>query len=429
MRSQFQKLSNFTQAIYTVSECFRPDNEKDLQAIISHLHNRYHLARGAGLSYSDCCLNHQGIIVNCQRLNHLLSFDEQSGVLICQGGVTFADLFTIHPDYIPPVIPGTIYATLAGGIANDIHGKNNPSAGTLGQHIQWLELEQGTEVVFCSHLENKELFIATIGGLGLTGIIKRLAITLRRASHCVTVHREKYNCFAKLLLSMQQNSNQHDYQVAWLDLLNSSRALLSVANHCSNQVNPLQQQFTIPKLPLRLINHWILRQFNRYYYHQATNNFTTVPLTVFNSPLNKINHWHRLYGPKGFIQFQAVFAEEHALATLQQLIILFKQHNATPALAVLKYFTQPGLGLLSFAKPGFTIAIDFINNHQSQGAILAMNQFITEQGGRIYLAKDLLLTPSQFQQQYPHHQQFAHLCQNLQSKGQSNLSRRLGLTR
>lgn len=405
----------------------RPDNEAQISKVFTHAPRL--LARGNGSSYGDCCVNHEGVIVDTTRLNHLLSFDEATGILIAQGGVSFADLFAVNPRYVPPVIPGTLRATLAGGIANDIHGKNNHHAGSFGQHIAWIELQLENESFFCSPQKNRELFYATIGGLGLTGIIKRLAIHMRQAPHFVLTKTEKYFELEPLLKQMQLQGIQYDYQVAWLDLLNQERrALLSMANHTEETSSKSRYHLTIPKIPFRLVNNWNMRLFNRYYFNHYRAQKRILPLYYFNNPLDAIHNWNRLYGKKGLIQFQAVFNQETALKTIEELLAIITTASATPTLAVLKYFTQPGCGLLSFPQPGFTLAIDFINNTQAQTAIRAMNQYITNMEGKSYLAKDLFLTKEQFRCQYSHHEEFTDLLAYYKSPMSSDLSKRLGIT-
>lgn len=428
MLSKPKRLSNFSNAVKTSANCLRPENEEQISRIF--IRNRNVLARGNGVSYSDCCLNHQGTIVETTRLNHLLSFDEITGLLTAQGGVSFADLFAVNPSYIPPVIPGTLRATLAGGVANDIHGKNNHHAGSFGQHLAWIDLQLGNQLFHCSPTENKHLFYATIGGLGLTGIIKRLAFKMRKASAYVLCEKEKYVQLDDLLQRMQSHGLEYDYQVAWLDLLHESfRAILSLANHTeTTQESSPHRCITIPRLPCRLIYKCSMRWFNRYYFSHAKTEKKIVALDYFNNPLDGIQHWNRLYGNKGLLQFQAVFTAENATNTIEKMIALICQAKATPTLAVLKYFTQPGSGLLSFTQPGFTLAIDFINNSQARQAILAMNAHITQIGGKIYLAKDLLLAPEEFCHQYPNHDVFKELLSFYKSPMSSDLSRRLGIT-
>lgn len=427
MRSKKKRLSNFSNAVHSHSDCFRPDNEKQIERILEKNPSNF-LARGNGSSYSDCCLNSRGLILDTSRLNHLLSFDEATELLVCQGSVSFSDLLLVNPHYIPPVIPGTLRATVAGGIANDVHGKNNHRQGSFGQHIEWIELQLGQQNLYCDRKTNPELYQATIAGLGLTGVIKRAAIRMQKATHSVVARNEKYLTWDALIEKMQHSGCEYDYQVAWLDLLNEPRALLSLANHC--EAKPVKQQisYTTPKVPMRLINAWIMKQFNRFYFQKQKTREQILSLSQFNNPLDTIKHWNRLYGKKGLLQFQALVDADLVLNTLDELVKIIRSHHAIPTLAVLKYFTQTSSGLLSFAQPGFTLAIDFINNPQAHAAILAMNEWITYAKGKIYLAKDLLLKPQQFVQQYPHHEKFTQLLRHYQSTMRSDLSGRLGIT-
>ena len=432
MQTKTQQFSNFSHAIHTTASTIRPDEEEHIKDIFPATAGQGILARGNGLSYSDCCVNHKKIIVDTTRLNHILSFDPATGIAVCQGAVTFADLFLIDPHFIPPVLPGTLHATIAGGVANDVHGKNNPHAGSFGHHIEWIELQVGAQSLRCSHSENTTLFKATIAGLGLTGIIKRIAVRLCKASRVVIKKTEKFSCFPSLLQRMQHEGIQYDYQMAWLDLLNKPRALLSLANHVAplhdEKINNSSKRiYTVPRLPIRLINHSLMKQFNRIYYQQANTETQRVPLKQFNNPLDEINHWNRLYGKNGLLQFQAVFGVADAHTTLDALLKIIKSHQATPTLAVLKYFTQAGVGLLSFAEPGFTLAIDFIHNPQARRAITDMNQLISTLRGKIYLAKDLLLNRQQFTTMYPQHLEFCDSLAKHNSPMSSDLGKRLGI--
>ena len=430
MQHKKQAFSNFSRAINTTAQSFRPDDEEQLIDVLALDHGNELLVRGNGLSYSDCCVNHNGTIIEAARLNHMLSFDPETGIAVCQGGVTFSDLFLLDAKFIPPVLPGTLYATLAGGVANDIHGKNNPDASTLGHHIEWLELQIGHQSFHCSRTENEELFHATIAGLGLTGIIKKIAIRLRQASRFVAKQTEKFTSFTQLFEYMENEGLQYDYQVAWLDLLNQPRALLSLGKHVDatrqEKMNQkLPHRYTVPKLPVRFISHTLMKQFNLFYYKRASTEVKTLPLWQFNNPLDTIKHWNRWYGKNGLLQFQAVFDAEIAESTVEKLLTIIQSNGATPSLAVLKYFTETGAGLLSFAQPGFTLAIDFIHNQQARLAIKAMNQLITTIQGKIYLAKDLLLNRKQFYSMYPEQEKFCEILRRYHSPMSSDLSKRL----
>lgn len=428
MRSKKMRLTNFSRATSCTSLCVRPDNEKELIDYINTNQSTKLLARGAGQSYSDCCLYNEGIVIDTSRLNHLIDFDNTAQDGVCQGDVVIKDLFLFHHEFIPQVIPGTVHATIAGGIAHDVHGKNSHHAGSFGHHIQWLDLLLGNKIYHCSKEENRDLFYATIGGLGLTGIILRVAIRLKKASRFVQVENKPFDSMKSLTETMSTYGLNYDYQVAWIDLLHPEpRALLSFANHCPPFPNKEEPIHKVVKVPFGLIKQWNMKLFNKLYYSSKK---PTEKLTLeqFNNPLDKMAHWNRLYGPKGLIQFQAVFAQQHADSTLEKLLAIIRSHQATPTLAVLKLLIRSGEGLLSFCKPGFTIAIDFVNNSNAHKAIRSMNQLITELDGRIYLAKDLLLTPEQFRSMYQNHEQFTQILKYYQSPMQSDLAKRLRIT-
>jgi len=431
MKSKLKKFSNFSRAINTSSISMRPDDEWQLEDILITNGSNGILARGNGLSYSDCCVNDKETIIDTSRLNHIISFDRKTSIAVCQGAVTFQDLFLLDSDFIPPVIPGTLKATLAGGIANDVHGKNNHQEGSLGDHIIWLELQISNKSIICSNSVNKELFKATIGGLGLTGVIKRIAIKLKKASPFVLKKSIKFTYIEDLLKYMQVEGIKEDYQVAWLDLLNKTRTILTVASHIEPKKQNLsiipKNKFSIPKFSPRLINKYLMKQFNRAYFHNVKPDEKIISLLDYNNPLDKINNWNYLYGKNGLLQFQAIFNEDNAIDIISNLLILINKHKAIPTLSVLKYFTKEGLGLLSFTKKGFTLAIDFINNKEAKSAIIAMNGFITRSGGSVYLAKDLNLNREQFIKMYPKHKEFAELLNKYNSPMSSLLGKRLGL--
>lgn len=423
----YQRLSNFSRSNQTQSIVIRPKNEVELQTISAATYPFGLLVRGSGLSYSDACLLQHGTVIDTSAFHHICSFDANTGIAECQGNVTFADLFLIHSDFIPAVIPGTLNATLAGGIAHDVHGKNNHQAGSLGHHIAWIDLMVHGKTKRCSLNEHRSLFEATIGGLGLTGIIVRVGIRLRNASRMVQTQSRLFDSFVPLLECMQHTGVQHDYQVAWLDLLGKPRALLQLADHIepTDVCNKPNKTWTLPKIPIRMIHRPTIRCFNEVYYQVANKRPKISALSEFNNPLDRILNWNWLYGKRGLVQFQAVFDAHRAEDTITMLQHVIQKKRATPTLGVLKRFTQQGNGLLSFTKPGFTLAIDFIHNKSAQQAILEMNQMIAELGGNVYLAKDLYLNVNQYQQMYPRHMAFKQILHAISSPMRSDLSKRL----
>jgi FAD/FMN-containing dehydrogenase len=424
-----RRLTNFSRAVSSHSTCHRPEKMSQIPSVLTSIHQSQLgvLARGNGMSYNDSCFNNGGSIIETNRLNHLLSFEQSTAILTCEAGVTFADLFLAHPDFIPPVIPGTLKATLAGGIAHDIHGKNNVSAGTLGQHIEWLELQIGNTSYLCSRTKNAELFQATMAGLGLTGFIKRVGIKLKKASRTLKVQTEKQERLEDLLSKMQHNADNVTYQVAWLDMQNPFKSILSYANHCEDTPVKPSKPIHLPPIPFKLISDWGISLFNHWYYRHASTQTKIQSLSQFNNPLDSVSHWTRLYGKNGLLQSQTVFDVSSSFIVMNDILNIIRRNRATPTLAVLKYFQQPGCGLLSFVQPGFTLAIDFINNQQARTTIQEINALVTEVRGKSYLAKDLFLTQQQCQLQYPNYEQLKRILAHYNGGMQSDLGRRLGL--
>lgn len=428
MNTKKINFTSFSRAKYSQSQCFRPDTAQQLVTELPSSNQSPLLARGSGLSYNDACLNQDGLIIDTSRLNHFISFDEQTAVAVCQSGLTLADLFSLNPKFIPPVIPGTLHATLGGALAQDVHGKNNHQAGTFGHHILWLELLINNQLIQCSPEKNSDLFYATIAGLGLTGIITKIALKLKKASRFVEVENNSFFSIPELTAAMSSYGLNYDYQAAWIDLLHSkNRSILMLAKQSPAFSYQPYPGHTIKPLPISFIKRWNIKCFNSLYFHGKEKR-QQLTLEQFNNPLDQIKNWNYLYGPKGLIQFQAVFDTDLANDLLASLFQIINATKATPTLTVLKLFTQPGQGLLSFCKPGFTIAIDFIHNAQARKAIEMMNELIVNHQGHIYLAKDLLLTPEQFQAMYDQYEVFLQVLKKYDCSMHSDLAQRLRIT-
>ena len=251
---------------------------------------------------------------------------------------------------------------------------------------------------------------------------------MQKASGFVEVHNNRYKSLEELTEAMSTKGLEYDYQVAWMDLLNSpAQSILSLANHCEAAPGKKCRTYVVPKLPVSLIHAWNMKLFNKAYLSRMQTD-QCLSLEQFNNPLDKIQYWNRLYGPKGLIQVQSVFAQEKATETLHHLLQIIKNNNATPTLAVLKLFTKLGDGLLSFCQPGFTLAIDFIHNQRANKAIKEINQYICSLNGKVYLAKDLLLTKELFQTMYPNQLDFKRILTAYKCTLNSDLAKRLGIT-
>lgn len=366
------------------------------------------LAKGNGLSYGDVGIH--STLVCQQRLNRFIDWQPSTGSITLEPGVTFAAMANLLEGWNVPVIPGTAHASIGGGIANDIHGKNQSKAGCIGHHINWMELFTGKEALRISPSQNADLFAATIGGLGLTGIIKKINITLSKKSSHVYIEKNSFTNIGHGLRRLQADSQHFDYTAAWFDPYQQGRGIIFNANHIEHSSPPEKKiQLSMPFTPpFSLINASSCKLFNKIYFRYMLSKpmRETATLLQYNNPLDGFNHWNRFYGSKGLYQFQCVVPFEAAHDFVTNAFLLLKKHQASPSLSVMKVLGQKGLGLLSFAMPGITFAIDFPATNKNKKCIEALNTLTLAHQGKVYLAKDALLTANQFKSMYPEHKQF-----------------------
>jgi FAD/FMN-containing dehydrogenase len=384
------------------------------------------LPYGTGRSYGDVCLNHGHGLIDCRGLDRFIRFDEQNGVLVCEAGVSLAEMLSlIMPrGWFLPVTPGTSLITLGGAIANDVHGKNHHQAGTFGCHVRRFELlrSDGSRVV-CSPQDNSELFAATIGGMGLTGLITWAEIKLKPlTSPDLVVETIKFHGLAEFLELSRASDQGWEYTVAWLDALsvsNPQRGLFMRANHLpGNVTKPAQNAGSLTPISIPFdwpdwaLNKWTLRAFNALYYHRqrlrkkrAIQNYAG-----FLYPLDAIDQWSRIYGRRGMMQFQCVVPFDEADA-LQEMLTRISKAGAGSFLAVLKAFGEtPSPGLLSFPRPGITFALDFALQGPKTLALFRELINLTRQaGGALYPAKDACMMPEDFAAFYPNWNALAQL--------------------
>lgn len=397
---------------------------------ILHRPERYHellkldqptIARGQGSSYGDAALNADGHVITTQRLNRFIAFDRVHGILTAEAGVTLGEILTliIPQGWFLPVTPGTQLATLGGCIAADVHGKNHPSAGSFSNYIAWLELILANgEVVRCDAHENSELFWATAGGMGLTGIIGTACLKLKPIhSSYMKVAHTKTSGLNQILEHL--NTTPYDtYQVSWLNPYapTTVQAINMTAQHAHCQELPVTLQrhpltiatpssLTIPfNCPKWCLNKFVVRTFNKLYQynyrHRVSTAFTSYQSFFY--PLDRLKHWPRLYGKNGFIQYQSVIPIQNAEDAYGKIFEILKQNSQPITLAVLKRFGQENPGLLSFAQTGFTLALDLpILNSALFTVLDQLDDVVQTAGGRVYLAKDARLKPETFQAMYP----------------------------
>ena len=372
------------------------------------------LPYGNGRSYGDVCLNSGGALLRTRGLDRFIAFDPQTGVLACEAGVLLAgilDLF-VPRGWFLPVTPGTRFVTVGGAIANDVHGKNHHGAGTFGRHVRRFELlrSDGSRRL-CSPTENADWFAATIGGLGLTGLITWAEIQLGRIdSPAVVVENTRFSGLDEFFARNAQAAAQHEYTVAWIDCLAATpRGIFMAGDHAAagekadKTATPPKPPLTFPlTLPISPINQLTLRAFNFAYHHRPLPARAMVHYAPYFYPLDGILHWNRLYGRQGFYQYQCVLplAARAALAELLRGIAASGQGSF---LAVLKTFGDlPSPGLLSFPMPGMTLALDFPNRGEAVLALFArLDAIVAAAGGRLYAAKDARMSGDFFRRGYP----------------------------
>lgn len=374
------------------------------------------LAFGMGRSYGDSCLAASDQVVSIRGMDRMLAADWDSGVITAQAGLTLDSLINIAlpRGWFLPVTPGTRFVTLGGAVANDVHGKNHHSYGTFGCHVRRLIMyRSGEGLLACSPNERADLFAATVGGLGLTGIIVSVEFQLRRVvSSQIDQRSIRFGGLDEFFDLSRQYDSHHEYSVAWIDCLaygkHTGRGHYMVGNHASD--GPLAvasaSRLVMPfDPPFSLVNALSLRVFNTLYYQrqQAREVRGRVGYAPFFYPLDGLLYWNRMYGKKGFQQYQCVVPRQQGREVIGAVMKEISRSGTGSFLAVLKQcgdITSPGL--LSFPLPGVTLALDFPQREPENSRLFGkLDALVHEAGGRLYPAKDAHMTACHFQQGYP----------------------------
>jgi FAD/FMN-containing dehydrogenase len=383
---------------------------------------------GAGRSYGDVCLLGHGTLLRTRGpglsggMDRLLDFDPTTGVLCCEAGVTLGEIldFAVPRGFFLPVSPGTKYVTVGGAIANDIHGKNHHIAGTFGRHVPRFELvrSDGTHLI-CSAAQHAEWYAATIGGLGLTGLIAWAEVTLRPiVSRSIQYTGIKFSGIEEFVMLSEAHAKS-EYTVSWIDCVatgrNFARGIFMAGEHAT-EPGPLKRskpaKLTLPiDFPDFLLNRRSVGLFNTLYYNKQMGKIKNaiVDYEPFFYPLDKLQRWNRMYGKNGLLQFQCVVPWEASQMGLVKIMKAITSSGLASFLAVLKVFgNAPSPGMMSFPKPGITLALDFPIRHEVSFDLLERLAAITlDHGGRMYPAKDATMTAAQFQAFYPQWKKFA----------------------
>jgi decaprenylphospho-beta-D-ribofuranose 2-oxidase len=362
------------------------------------------IARGNGRAYGDAALNARAT-VSMLPSDRVLAFDAATGRLECEGGILLSDIIELFVPrgWFVPVTPGTKFVTLGGMIAADVHGKNHHGAGSFGDHVESLQLALADgRVVRCSPTENPELFAATRGGMGLTGIILSAAFRMMPIE-TVFIRQETHRA-RNLGEAMErfEQSQSWTYSVAWIDCLakgdSLGRSLVYLGEHAGRDELPpslnasldpvVRRKKRVPfDFPGFALNRWTVRAFNELYYRRGRPGESFVDYDTYFYPLDAILEWNRIYGRAGFVQYQCVLPKAASATGMKALLERIARSGMGSFLAVLKLFGKQD-GLLSFPMEGYTLALDFPANVSTFSLLIELDAIVADHGGRLYLAKD-----------------------------------------
>ncbi|MBW2388884.1 MAG: FAD-binding oxidoreductase [Deltaproteobacteria bacterium] len=409
---------------FPVEECevYRPELLADLQEVVARAPDRDLIARGLGRSYGDAALNRDRGVILSQRFDHMLDFDTRSGVLHCQSAVSLAQIIEVFlpRGFFFPVTPGTKFISIGGAIAADVHGKNHHTSGSMGEFVlDFRLLTAAGTVLECSREENSDVFWATIGGMGLTGVILDARVQLQPVETAyMNVQNERAADLDSVLERFFEGDDAFSYAVAWLDCLSKGRSLgrsiLMRANHARLQdlPAPLRDEpcvfregikptvpFTFPGFAL---SPYSVKLFNAAFHATHPDASKLVGCDSYFYVLDRVHHWNRIYGRRGVVQYQIALPPESSRSALIEILERLNQTKRGSFLAVLKTLGPASQGLLSFPTRGCTLALDLPNTGRDLVEDLQqIDQIVLRAGGRIYLAKDACMLPEVFEQMYP----------------------------
>ncbi|BCQ24022.1 FAD-binding oxidoreductase [Caballeronia sp. NK8] len=375
---------------------------------------------GNGRSYGDSCLAASGHVVQMLPLDRVIDFDPETGVLRAEAGITLEQILeiAIPQGWMLPVTPGTKYATLGGAIANDVHGKNHHVRGTFGRHLNAFCLlrSDGAEMV-CTPSNHAALWEATIGGLGLTGIVIWAELRLIPVrSSLIDVTSIRFGNLDEFFALSEELDARHEYSVSWVDCLSRGSALgrgiFMVGDHSIHgrlEVDRRKKHTVLVTPPFSPINGATLRAFNELYFRRQRDDrvWSRVGYDGYFYPLDSLLQWNRIYGRAGFQQYQCVVPGECSREAIRAILQAISASGTGSFLAVLKRcgdIASPGL--LSFPMPGASLALDFPQNGARNGPLFAtLDRIVREAGGRLYPAKDAHMSGSDFRTAFPRWQE------------------------
>ncbi len=401
----------------------RPSFRDELPGLVSEPGWKSKLAIGLRRSYGNSCLNSAGALLDATSLNRVVAFDPQSGRLQAEAGISLSDLLrlVVPHGWFLPTTPGTRFVTLGGAVANDVHGKNHHGAGTFGASVTGLGLlrSDGRRLKLTPEL-GPELFCATIGGLGLTGVIEWVEFQLAPIrSAFLDVEIVPYGRLDEFWSVAEASVGRFEHTVAWIDCLSTGgsagRGVFTRANWSEDGRLDAHDDRTFKSLPFDFpsfaLNGLSVAAFNELYYrvYRGRQGKVRQHYSAFFYPLDAIHNWNRLYGSRGMLQYQCAIPWGNERAGMRALLDNIARSGQASFLAVLKTFgDRPSPGMLSFPRPGATLALDFPNRGPETLAVMSrLDDIVREAGGALYPAKDGRMPARMFKLAYPRWEAFA----------------------
>ncbi len=447
---QERLLTGWGRTAPTRATVHRPESTRAVEVLLKTADERGAIARGLGRSYGDAAQNAGGHVLDMTAADRVLAVDLPTGEIEVEAGISLDRLMHL---FVPlglfvPVTAGTRYVTVGGAIAADIHGKNHHRAGSFSQHVRWLDLLTADgQVRRVGPEEEPDLFWATVGGMGLTGVILRARVRMKPVETSqVLVDTDRTPDLDALMSLLTETDHLYDYSVAWIDCVargkRMGRSVLTRGRFArrdelpaSKRTDPLRYRGSVklsaPDLfPPGLLNLATVAAFNEVWYRKAPrrrrDELQSIP--TFFHPLDGVGHWNRVYGPRGFVQYQFVvpFGQEDAL---REAMLRISSSGTASFLAVLKRFGEGNPGMLSFPSPGWTLALDIPVVRGLAALLDELDELVVAADGRIYLAKDSRVRPELFERMYPRLEEFRKVRAQVDPDGvfTSDLARRLSL--
>ncbi|MEM9413918.1 MAG: FAD-binding oxidoreductase [Planctomycetota bacterium] len=422
---------------------YRPGSAAELRHLIEHADGPSTLiSRGLGRSYGDPATNPDGVVLHTA-MDRFLVFDDATGVVTAEAGVSFADLIDalLPRGWFPAVTPGTKFVTLGGAVAADVHGKNHHRDGSFNTCVHAFDLLTPTgQRLTCSRDENANVFWATLGGMGLTGFILTVTLQmLRVTSSRIDVETTRVGSLDAMLEHFANTDDDHRYSVSWIDCLargaKLGRGVVMQGTHAEgnggSDLAPAKRRAkSVPfHFPKQALNALSVKAFNAAYYARHGSSRHAEGFDPFFYPLDAVLHWNRVYGKRGFVQYQPVFPEADGAAGVRAVIEKLSAAKRSSFLAVLKRMGGQEVGPLGFPMAGLTLAVDMPRSSGLRGFLHELDAIVLDHGGRVYLAKDAEMTAETFAAMYPRLDAFKQVQRQLDPEGRmaSTQARRLGI--